>query len=118
MEKYGNATHLTREGFKQALKDTCMNEEEFKEYCAAVCNKIATEHIRPIVNELDALKKTLENVNPYVIARCGFNAVVHFELVGEDVCTVAIGNLKTSLCKIMSAAVKVEPNILKEENNG
>lgn len=118
MEEYGKATHITREGFEQALKDTCMTEEEFKEYCAAVCNKIAVEHIRPIVNEIDAMKKTLENVNPYVIARCGLNVVVHIELVGEDVCTVALGNLKTSLCKIMGAAIKVEPNILKGESNG
>lgn len=118
MEEYGGAIRITREGFKQALKDTCMNEEEFKEYCAAVCNKIATEHLRPIVNEINAMRKTLENVNPYVIARCGLNMVVHMELVGEDVCTVAIGNLKTSLAKIMGAAIEIEPNILKEENNG
>ena len=118
MEEYGKATHITREGFEQALKDTCMTEEEFNEYCAAVCAKIAKEHLQPIINEIDALKKTLENVSPYVIARCGLNAVVHFELEAEDVCTVALGNLKISLCKIMGAAVKVEPNILKGESNG
>lgn len=117
MEEYGRTTHITREGFKQALKDTCMTEEEFRDYGATVCSVVAQKHIRPIVNELDAMRKTLEDVNPYVIAGCGLNMVVHLELAGEDVCTVVLGNIKTSLGKIMKAAIKVDPEIIKGENN-
>ena len=118
MEEYGKAVDISYEGFKQALKDTCMTEEEFKDYGATVCSVVAQKHFAPIVKEIDAMRKTLKDVNPYVIAGCGLNVVIHLELAGEDVCTVILGNVKTSLGKLMKAAIKVEPSILKEENNG
>lgn len=117
MEEYGKAVDISYEGFKQALKDIAMTEEEFRTYGASVCANIAEQHFNPIVKELDAMHKTLERVNPYVIAGCGLNVVVHLELAGEDVCTVILGNIKTSLGKIMKAAIKVHPDIIKGGNN-